>query len=82
MRALVIGVRWVLPLVLAAIGVGFLIVGGDIESGAGVSALMLALTVVLISLFLRGSIVSNRDREEEERAREHFDRHGRWPDDA
>jgi len=50
-------------------------------AGAGVGLLLVALTVWMINWMYRLSIDSNRDREREERAREYFDRHGRWPDE-
>ena len=80
-----------LPLAIAIAGVVLIIVGhgsvsttGDTDSilaGAGVVALGIALMVWMINWLFRMSINSNREREQEERARAYFDEHGRWPDE-
>jgi hypothetical protein len=77
-------VRVGLPVLLVAAGVVGLIVGHGSTSaaGAGVVLIGVALMVILINWLYRLSIASNRDREREEEAREHFDRTGRWPDDG
>ena len=74
-------VRVLLPAAIAAAGVVLLLVGGDNESGAGVALIGCAVAVVLLNLFLRVGVRDTADREREEAAREHFDRHGRWPDE-
>jgi hypothetical protein len=43
--------------------------------------LLVALIVWMLNWMYRLSLRSNEEREEEERAREHFDRTGRWPDE-
>ncbi|MBV8988960.1 MAG: hypothetical protein JO372_10420 [Solirubrobacterales bacterium] len=71
-----------LPLAIGIAGVVLIVLGhgnDNTRSAAGVSLLIVALIVWMINWLFRLSIVSNRDREEEERAREYFDRHGRWP---
>ena len=47
----------------------------------GVALLIAAVIVWMINWMFRMSVESNRDREEEERAREFFDVHGYWPDE-
>jgi hypothetical protein len=74
------GVRYGIPLVLTLAGVMVLARGGD-EAGLGVMLIGSALIVLLINALFRVSIVSNREREQEERARETFEREGRWPDE-
>jgi hypothetical protein len=74
-------VRVLLPAAIAAAGGVLLLVGGDNESGAGVALIGCAVMVVLLNLFLRLGVRDAADREREEAAREHFDRHGRWPDE-
>ena len=75
-------VRIVLPAAIAAAGVVFLIVGDtENEQGAGVALIGVAVVVIVLNAFLRLGVSSERDREREEAAREHFDRTGRWPDD-
>ena len=70
-------VRIVLPAAIALAGVVLLIVGGDSGAGAGVVLLGVALLVVLANLFVRLSLDSEREREEEARNRER----GVWPDE-
>ena len=53
----------------------------SLESATGVALLIVALIVWMINWMYRLSIRSNIEREEEEQAREHFDRTGRWPED-
>ena len=84
-------VRVWLPLLIALAGVVLIVIGHarysslanskSLESAAGVSLLLVALIVWMINWMYRLSLRSNQDRESEERAREHFDRTGRWPDE-
>lgn len=75
-----LGVRYGIPLALAIAGVVGLIVGGD-AAGLGVVLIGSGFIVLLLNALFRVSIVSNREREQEERAREAFAREGRWPDE-
>ena len=80
-----------LPISIAALGVALIVVGHgsysnlasthSLESAAGVSIIIVAVTVWLINWLYRLGVSSNQDRVEEERAREYYDRTGRWPDD-
>lgn len=75
--------RIFLPLSLAVIGV-LAIIAGHAKTplaGAGVVLLGVAVMVWLLNLMFRLSVESNAEREVEERAREYFDAHGRWPDE-
>lgn len=73
-------VRYGIPLAMAIAGVVCLFVGGD-AAGTGVVLIGSAGIVLLINLLFRLSVVSNREREQEERAREQFERTGHWPDE-
>jgi lysylphosphatidylglycerol synthetase-like protein (DUF2156 family) len=53
----------------------------SLKSAAGVALLIVAIIVWMISWMFRLSVRSNQEREMEERAREYFDRTGRWPED-
>jgi protein-S-isoprenylcysteine O-methyltransferase Ste14 len=80
-----------LPLVIMAAGVALIAIGHgsysnlanthSLESAAGVSLLIVALIVWMLNWMYRLSVRSNEEREDEERAREYFDRTGRWPDE-
>jgi hypothetical protein len=71
-------VRYGLPLAMAIVGIVALSLG-DEEAGFGVVLIGCAGIVLLINALFRLSIVSNREREQEERAREEFERSGHWP---
>jgi len=83
--------RYWLPGGIAVVGVVLIALGHaaysdstsahSLESATGVALLIVALIVWMINWMYRLSIRSNIEREEEERAREHFDRTGRWPED-
>lgn len=75
-----IAVRYGIPLAMTIAGIVCLVVGGDV-AGTGVVLIGSAGIVLLINVLFRLSLVSNREREQEERAREQFERDGRWPDD-
>ncbi len=78
-----------LPLGLAVAGIVLIVLGHasvstrldthSLLAGTGVVVLGIAVTVWMINWMFRMSVESNRDRDEEERAREYFDRHGHWP---
>ncbi len=80
-----------LPLTIVVAGVALIVIGHgsysslanthSLESAAGVSLLLVALIVWMLNWMYRLSIRSNEERESEERAREYFDRTGRWPDE-
>lgn len=73
-------VRYALPAAIAVAGVLVALIGSSAVADALGAALIGAATViVLLNLFMRLALQSNRDREREERARQYFDRHGRWP---
>ena len=77
-------VRVGLPVALVIAGVALLIIGHakTAAAGAGVVVLGAAVMVVMLDWLARLSISSTGDREQEERAREYFDRTGHWPDEA
>jgi hypothetical protein len=84
------GSRWLLaatrvwlPIGIAVAGVVAIVIGHGhtATAAAGVALIIAALTVWMINWMYRMSVESNRDRDQEEEARDYFSRHGRWPDD-
>jgi hypothetical protein len=73
-------VRYGIPLAMAIAGIVCLVIGGS-AAGAGVVLIGSAGIVLLINVLFRLSLVSNREREQEEQAREQFERSGHWPDE-
>jgi len=90
-RAVMSLTRVWLPAIIAVVGLVLIVVGHgsysdlantrSLESAAGVALLLVALCVWMINWMYRLSVRSNEEREYEERAREYFDRTGRWPDE-
>jgi hypothetical protein len=62
-------VRVVLPAAIAFAGVALFVVGGSTARGAGIVLIGVALLVVLANAFIRLSLSSERDREDEEARR-------------
>ena len=77
-RAGLLFIRYGVPLGIAIAGVVCLEIGGS-AAGAGVVLIGSAGIVLLLNTMFRLSVTSNRERDEEERAREQFERTGRWP---
>jgi hypothetical protein len=81
-RNLLIAVRYVLPAAIVIGGLVTIFVGGSssaLHGGLGIVGAGIA--VWLLSFFYRIGASGERERDAEEAAREHFDRHGRWPDE-
>ena len=76
-RTLLAITRVWIPVAIAVVGIVAIIVGGgkdDIDRRRRRVAVIAALIVWMINWMFRMSVQSNRDREEEEEAREFFDR--------
>jgi hypothetical protein len=76
-------VRYLLPLAIFLLGVGLLIADGGGTTGLEgfFMATGAALAVLLLNLLFRLGAAGDRERADEEAAREHFARTGRWPDE-
>jgi hypothetical protein len=72
-------VRYGIPLAIAVAGAVLVALGGDVGTGAGIVLIGVAGLVLLANAFVRLAIESEDEREQEQRAREFFSRHGRWP---
>jgi hypothetical protein len=73
--------RYVLPAVVILAGTIVMIPGGEsqLEGGAGIVGAGLA---IFAMNWLVRKASDDRDREQEQAAREFFDLHGRWPDEV
>ena len=82
MRRVVLAVRYGIPALLFAVGVIVLAAdpGGRGPDGFGLFA-GCAAAILLLNLLFRFGAGGDEDRHEEERAREYFREHGRWPDE-
>jgi hypothetical protein len=76
-------VRYLLPLGIFLLGVVLLIADGGGTTGLEgfFMATGAALSVLLLNWLFRLGAAGDRERADEEAAREHFARHGRWPDE-
>jgi high-affinity Fe2+/Pb2+ permease len=93
-RMLLVATRVWLPLAIAAGGVVLIVVGhgrsrgsgatslGNSLAAAGVGLLIAAVIVWMVNWMFRMSVQSNREREQEEAARDYFELHGHWPDEG
>jgi hypothetical protein len=76
-------VRYGLPAVLILAGFAVLLIDDSARRFDGFAMLAGAgLSVALLNVLFRFGAAGDRDREQEDRAREFFSEHGRWPDDA
>jgi hypothetical protein len=75
------GVRYGIPAAMVIAGIVALVIGGD-AAGFGVVLIGSAFIVLLLNVLFRISIKSNDEREDEERARDTYEREGRWPDEV
>ena len=73
-------VRHGLPALIVLAGVVLMIAEPD-RIEAGVLLVSAGLSVWMLNWLFRLGVAGERDRDDEDRAREFFDRHGRWPDD-
>jgi hypothetical protein len=82
-RMLLIGVRYVVPAVIALAGVVTMIAASDSDVGIEIGAMFIgaAIAVFMLNFFFRMGVSGERDRDREQEARDYFDEHGRWPDD-
>ena len=73
-------VRYVLPATVIVAGLVVMTLGSetDLEGGGGIVGAGLA--IFFINWLFRTGAAGDEQREAEDRAREHFDRYGRWPD--
>jgi hypothetical protein len=81
-RLVLVAVRYGIPGVL--FGAGVILLAVD-PHGRGAEGFGLfggcAVAILLLNVLFRFGAGGDEEREEEERAREHFREHGRWPGD-
>jgi hypothetical protein len=82
-KALMIGVRYVVPAAIFVVGVVVFAVVPDREVAIEIGAMFVgvAIAVFLLNFFFRMGVSGEADRDREEEARAYFDAHGRWPDE-
>jgi hypothetical protein len=82
-RALMIGVRYVVPAVILLAGIVVFAVVPDREVALDIGAMFVgvAVAVFLLNFFFRMGVSGDVERDREDAARAYFDAHGHWPDE-
>ncbi len=71
-----------LPAIVVAGGVVLWLLDPTVDTAAGSAGIVGAgLSIWLLNLLYRIGVAGDRERDEEDRARDHLDRHGHWPDE-
>ena len=76
---LLFGVRYVLPTAIVIGGVVVMALGSETDLEGGASIVSAGLAVYFLNWLFRIGARGDRERDEEDAAREYFARHGRWP---
>jgi hypothetical protein len=75
-------VRWWLPGLVVLGGVIAWLVGPTVDRLEGAAGIVGAgLAILLLNVLFRIGLTGDRERDDEDAARDFFDRHGRWPDE-
>jgi len=73
-------IRYGIPLVLVVAGMIVSATAGGVGLAAGALFFSAGTAILLLNVLYRIGVEGDKERDKEERAREYFDRHGRWPD--
>jgi len=73
-------IRYGLPATVVLAGLLVMSLGGEAQLEGGAGIVSAGLAILLANWLVRLGTSGEREREREDAAREHFDRHGRWPE--
>jgi hypothetical protein len=76
---LLVGVRYVLPVVVSLGGLAIMMMGSETDLMGGASILSAGLAIYFVNWLFRIGASGDRERETEAAARDYYQRHGRWP---
>jgi hypothetical protein len=76
---MLVGLRYVLPVVVVLVGAAIMLLGGEVDLEGGASIISAGLAIYFLNWLYRIGVAGDRERDDEEAAREYFARHGRWP---
>jgi hypothetical protein len=74
-------VRYWLPGIVVLAGLAAMAFGTETSIEGGSGLISAGLGIYLLNWLFRQGMRGDADREKEDRAREFFDQHGRWPDE-
>ena len=77
---LMVFVRYVLPGVVVLAGVVAMAFGTDVSLEGGAGLVSAGLAIWFLNWLYRIGASGDAERDAEDRARDYFDRHGRWPE--
>ncbi len=72
--------RYVLPGSVILGGIVVMALGSEAELEGGATIVSAGLAIFFLNWLFRAGVAGESERDREDRARAHFDRHGRWPD--
>jgi hypothetical protein len=72
-------VRYALPGAVVLAGIIVMALGSETQLEGGAGIVGAGVSIVLVNLFFRIGSSGESEREAEDAAREHLERHGRWP---
>jgi hypothetical protein len=78
-RWLLLGIRYVLPVVVTLCGAVIMAFGSETDLEGGASIVSAGLAIYFLNWLYRIGVTGDRERVTEEAARDYFSRHGRWP---
>jgi hypothetical protein len=70
----------VLPAAVILAGIVVMALGSEAELEGGAGIVSAGIAIFFINWLFRAGAAGEREREREDRARDYYDRHGRWPD--
>lgn len=73
-------IRYILPAAVVIAGVVVMAMGSESDLEGGASIVSAGLAIYFLNWLFRIGASGDRERDAEDRAREFYDRHGRWPD--
>jgi hypothetical protein len=78
---LMIGIRYVLPAAGVIAGLIVMALGSESELEGGAGIIGASLAIYAMNWLYRASVDGDRERDQEEAARDFYTLHGRWPDE-
>ena len=75
-------IRYVLPAIVVLAGLVLMALGSETDLEGGAAVVSAGAAIYLVNWLYRIGIEGDRERDAEDAARDYFDRHGYWPDEA